>query len=266
MNRKFVSVVAVLHSLSSRSLPNFAAPNFAAYAVCSVLAVISVSLLCAGCERESSAGTIALDTVNLATHRSHSPTVYFMDSSVVKAVLRAAWAEVFDAKQETYLGGGVRVEFFSRATGERISILTADSAVIDDKTKDMTARGNVVVVSESPARTVRTTLMMWDNTRQRLRSSEFVSITSPEEILQGIGFESDQHLEHYTIYNVSGQTIFTSLDDEIASTSATTEIQSITTATAPVIATSLPTGVPAARQVQSSTRATVAPIGRSVSR
>jgi LPS export ABC transporter protein LptC len=184
-------------------------------AVVTLGAVFGVVLT--GCEKESSAGTLRLDTLNLATHRSYNPVVEFLDSGRMRAVLYAAWANVYDTKQETHLGGGLRVEFMSRS-GVRVSVLTADSAFIDDRTKDMTARGNVVVVSEYPVRTVRTTVMMWDNARQRLHSKEFVSISSPEEILQGYGFESDQNLEHYTIYQVSGQTTLMPLDAQMAST------------------------------------------------
>ncbi len=184
-------------------------------------AVLSVAVLLGsistGCEKESSAGTLHLDTLNLATHRSSNPVVEFLDSGRMRAVLYAAWASVYDTKQETHLGGGLRVEFMSRS-GVRVSVLTADSAVIDDRTKDMIARGNVVVVSDYPVRTVRTTVMMWDNARQRLHSQEFVSISSPEEILQGYGFESDQNLEHYTIYRVSGQTTLMPLDAQNQST------------------------------------------------
>jgi LPS export ABC transporter protein LptC len=180
-----------------------------------VLAVVlfAVLSLLAGCERGSTAGMMRLDSTSLATHRSSNPLVQFMDSSYLKAVLKAAWAEVYESRQQTLLGGGVRVEFRSRATGAVVSVLTADSAVIDDKTKNMTAIGNVVVVSDAPPRTVRTSLMMWDNARQKLHSTAFVSIVSPEEILQGYGFESDQNLEHYVIYNVSGQTMLMPLGD-----------------------------------------------------
>jgi LPS export ABC transporter protein LptC len=181
-----------------------------------------LTLACASCEKESTAGTVKLDTLNLATHRSMNPVVHFMDSSRIKAVLKAQWAEVFDTRQETQMGGGLRVEFMDRRTGQRVSTLTADSAVIDDKTKNMTARGHVVVVSERPVRTVTTELMMWDNARQKLHSTAFVSVTSPEEILQGVGFESDQNLEHYTIYNVSGQTMLAPLGGLGAAATTTT--------------------------------------------
>ncbi len=182
-------------------------------------------LLLLSCEKESNAGTIKLDTLNLATHRSYNPIIHFMDSMAVKAILHAGWASVYDTRQETQLGGGVKVEFLSKFTGQVVSTLTADSALIDDRTKDMTARGNVVVVSTTPTgqRTVRTTLMMWSNTRQKLHSTEFVSIVAPQEQLQGYGFESDQNLERYTIYKVSGQTMSPVVPESrtIASTKAT---------------------------------------------
>jgi hypothetical protein len=45
---------------------------------------------------------------------------------------------------------------------------------------------------------------MWDNGSQKLYSTEFVTITSPNEKIQGYGFESDQNLTNYKIFKVSG--------------------------------------------------------------
>lgn len=131
--------------------------------------------------------------------------ITFVDSSVVKARLKANKARVFTKLQKTYLDGDMVVEFLSQYTGERVSILTADSAEIDDKTKDMTARGNVIVFSDSTFTKLETTTLNWDNGTRLFHSKEYVVITSPTETTRGYGFESDQNLKNYKIFKVSGE-------------------------------------------------------------
>jgi LPS export ABC transporter protein LptC len=175
------------------------------------------------CERESSAGLIILDTQDSASHSSTNPTIQFMDSSYLRANIRAGWAKMYDKHAETLLGGGINVEFYAKPSRALASILTADSARIDDKSKDMTASGNVVVISQGNFTTVKTSVMQWDSSRQVLHSTAFVDIRSPYELLQGYGFESDADLHHYTIYKVTGQTLLSPNGEPMTnfSTSAT---------------------------------------------
>ena len=85
-----------------------------------------------------------------------------------------------------------------------MSHLVADSAKIDDKTRDMFAFGNVVVVSDSTGSRLETQVLEWNNRTQRLYSNEFVRINTPNETIEGYGFESDPSLKNYRISRVSG--------------------------------------------------------------
>jgi LPS export ABC transporter protein LptC len=187
----------------NRLLGFFGSSKAVRFAAVLVIFCLSVS----SCERESSAGLIKLEAADSANHYSTRPVVQFMDSSFMRAKLTAGWARMYDRIKRKNLGGGLNVEFYSRPYGLLASVLTADSAVIEDDTKNMTARGNVVVTSERTLTTVKTSTLIWDNARNILRSDEFVDITSPTERLQGYGFESDPNLQHYIIYKVTGQTL-----------------------------------------------------------
>lgn len=139
------------------------------------------------------------------THISYNITVNFYDSTRTKAVLKSGVARIFEDIQQTTLTDSVVVDFISKASGKRLARLTADSAVIDDRTKNMTAIGNVVVYSDSSRTTLTTQLLVWNSIRERLSSTVAVKIVSPRETIQGIGFESDQFLTDYRIYSVSGE-------------------------------------------------------------
>ena len=146
-----------------------------------------------------------LDASQKADLISWDIEVLFVDSSYTKAVLNARRARMFSERQLTYLDGGLKVEFLSKITGKRVSLLTADSARIDDKTKNMLAQGKVLVIADSSQTRLETTLLSWDNSNQKLFSTEFVKITLPQQTIQGWGFESDLNLTNYKIFKVSGE-------------------------------------------------------------
>lgn len=131
-------------------------------------------------------------------------SVEFMDSSFLRAKLWAKVGKVYYQRGETWLFDSIKLEFYSKVSGKRQSILTADSAKIDDRTKDMYAFGKVVVVADSPKTILRTTFLEWRNKVQRLYSNEYIEIITPEEEIRGYGFESDLNLHNYKIYRVSG--------------------------------------------------------------
>ena len=128
--------------------------------------------------------------------------VNFIDSSYTKAILFAKRARIYQKKRETLLDSSIKVLFLSKTTGATVSTLTADSARIDDESKNMLAFGKVVVISDSTKTKLETSLLEWNNASQKLYSTEFVKITSPDEIIKGVGFESDQNLNNYKIFKV----------------------------------------------------------------
>lgn len=130
--------------------------------------------------------------------------VVFFDSTWTKAVLRADRAEIYNSENRTELKGAVKVEYFSKKTGNRLSVLTCQEATVDDNTKNMIARGNVVVVSDSAGVKLETSTLNWDNQKQIVYTNEFITISTKKEIIRGYGFESNLDLSNYKIYKVSG--------------------------------------------------------------
>lgn len=130
--------------------------------------------------------------------------VKFIDSSYTKAILYADRGRVYPKKMQTIMEGNIRVEFLSKISN-RLSLLTADSVVVDDNTRDMTAYGRVIIISDSTHTRLETSLLQWRNKDQKLYSTEFVKIKSPNESIQGYGFESDASIRNYKIFKVSGE-------------------------------------------------------------
>ena len=166
-----------------------------------ILIILAVVLI--GCEGKVSPPLSTLNPQELPSQESWNTQVVFSDSGITRAVLHAGHVRRYDKTLLTLMDSGVKVDFYN-TLGLHTSVLTSQRAQVDDKTNDMIAEGNVVVVSDSGT-TVTTEKMYWDNKNRKVHSDLFVRVVSPTEIIQGVGFEADQNLSNYTIYKTSGQ-------------------------------------------------------------
>ena len=167
-----------------------------------IILVLVILFLCS-CEEKLKPSTINLKSYELPAQESWNNEIIFSDSGFTRAILKAGHILYYSEKAEYLLNEGVKVDFFNRI-GNHTSVLTSDSAKIDDRTKNMIAFGNVKVVSDSGV-VLTTEEMHWNNSTRRIFGDKFVTIVSPKETLQGYGFESDQNLKDYVIKKVSGQ-------------------------------------------------------------
>jgi LPS export ABC transporter protein LptC len=160
-------------------------------------------LLFASCSEEKVKPSVntSLNVKELPSQESWNSTVFFTDSGKTKAVLNAGHLRVFSDAKETLLDSSIRVNFYNDK--EEISTtLTAKRGKVNDATEDLYAYDSVVVNSDS-GRTLKTDELMWRNKDKKIVSDEFVTILSPKEKIEGYGFESDQNLRNYVIYNIT---------------------------------------------------------------
>lgn len=172
-----------------------------------ILFVLIIAFALNSCEETKVVQKVNKDSLNIAIlpdQEGWKVEVHFVDSSFTRAKLKAKKSRVYQNHQETFLDDSLNVEFFSRSSNKRVSYLTADSAKIDDRTRNMLAWGKVVVIGDSTHTKLETSVLHWDNKTQKLFTTEFVKISSPREHLEGYGFESDQNLNNYKIFRVSG--------------------------------------------------------------
>ena len=90
---------------------------------------------------------------------------------------------------------GVRIDFFDDQ-GKRTSTLTAREGEINQRQRDMVARGSVVLQTTEGTR-MSTEELQFLNQRQRIVSDRFVRVERAGDVLTGYGFESDPNLEHF---------------------------------------------------------------------
>jgi LPS export ABC transporter protein LptC len=108
--------------------------------------------------------------------------------------LYARWAATYTARN-VVVAKNIRVDFFDEK-GARSSELTAREGEIQQLTRDMTARGDVVLRTTEGTR-MTTEEMHFSNSGQLITSDRLVRIERPGETLEAVGFSSDPGLKHF---------------------------------------------------------------------
>lgn len=98
---------------------------------------------------------------------------------------------------------GMKIVFFDSLMNIT-SQLTAEYGISYEKRKIMEARKNVVVVNNRKHEQVNTEKLTWNQVTKKISSDKFVKITTPEKIILGDGFESDETMDNYIIKNPKG--------------------------------------------------------------
>ncbi len=82
---------------------------------------------------------------------------------------------------------------------EPSSVLTADSGMLFERTRDMMAYGRVEVLTFEDSTRLLTSSLAWDNRRQRIYTFDSVTVYRAGEVLTGVGLLADPALKHIRI-------------------------------------------------------------------
>lgn len=110
--------------------------------------------------------------------------------------LYAREAATYQARN-TVIARSIRVDFYDE-NGERTSELTASEGEINQRTRDMTARGNVVIQTTEGTR-MSSEVLTFDNRRQLIIApdDQLVRVEREADVLTGYGFQSDPELSRF---------------------------------------------------------------------
>jgi len=162
-------------------------------ATASLMAALAVVV--AGCAADRSAGP-ARSTGELPDQEVSDFAITETDEGHVQWKLYARYAAVYSARNQVQ-ARAIRVDFFGD-DGERTSVLTARQGEINQRTRDMTARGNVVLETTEGTR-LSSQELSFLNRDQRIvvPATQLVRVERAGDVLTGYGFESDPDLRHY---------------------------------------------------------------------
>src|SRR5580765_1003753 len=170
-----------------------AAPKPARSAAILLMAGLAVAALLQGCsggKKLSASGTSGL----LPDSEVEDFTVTETDSGKAEWTLFARHAATYTSR-DLVTARAVRIDFFG-ADGRQSSELIAREGELYQRTRDMIARGNVVLQTTEGWR-MTTEELHFLNSRRRITSDKLVRVEKEGSVLEGVGFESDPNLEHF---------------------------------------------------------------------
>ncbi len=160
-----------------------------------------VYLLVVSCSSEETL-ELSLDK-EIPDQESWGVTIILTDKGIMRAKIQSEYLEKYNEKSFVFLKKNVSIDFFD-SEENHTSILTSEYAEINQKTNNMTAKGNVIAISDSGI-TLFSEILMWNSQQEKLYTNEKIMITTLEkDTLYGVGFESNADLENWKILNPSG--------------------------------------------------------------
>lgn len=151
------------------------------------------------------------DTV--PTMVTDSVVTLISDSGRIRYRLVAPLWKVYDKAYEPYWLFPERVHLERFDDSLRVeSVIECDTAKYYSRRRLWELKGNVLIVNLE-GETFETSLMYWDQRLAKVYSDSFIRIEQKDVILTGVGFESNQTMTRYTIFNPNGPIY---LDDEEA--------------------------------------------------
>lgn len=141
-----------------------------------------------------------------------SVTTLISDSGRIRyRILTPLW-KVYDKAYEPYWQFPKRVHLERFDDSLRVeSVIECDTAKYFTRRKLWELKGNVLIINLN-GETFETSLLYWDQRTARIYTDSFIRIEQREAILSsGMGFESNQSMTQYTIFEPYGPIY---LDDE----------------------------------------------------
>ena len=128
----------------------------------------------------------------------------YSDSGTVIFKLTTPRLIRYDEAQEpfTEFPDGVLIEKYDKNM-KITSKISSDYALYFDRKKQWIAKNNVVVINQDND-SLKTEELIWEEKDKKIHSDKFVTIIRAEQIINGIGFESDQSLSDWQIKEVTG--------------------------------------------------------------
>lgn len=167
--------------------------------LCVIILLLILFISCSE-EKIKPVVTTEVQSGKLPTQESWNSDIYFTEDGKLNAILYSDHLMMFADEKETQLEN-VKIDFYNDS-GIVSSKLTSKRGKVDNSTNNMYAIDSVVAVNDSGV-TLTTDELMWRNKDQKIVTDKFVTIVSPDEEIQGYGFESDQNLSNYVIYNIT---------------------------------------------------------------
>jgi len=126
----------------------------------------------------------------------------FSDSARLKIHLKAP-LQLEQTNGDQHFPKGVYIEFYDEK-GVKSTTLKANKGIRYATTNLYNVQGNVIVRNLQKGETLNTEELTWKPETKKIFTEKFVTITTAEEVLTGIGLDAMQDMTHYRIRDPKG--------------------------------------------------------------
>lgn len=171
----------------------------------SIAATLGVAVLFLSCQKNN------LEQVKAFSHPPGAPEivadslhVFYSDSAVTRFSLECPKLLMYQDEEEPYneFPEGFRLVQYDR-NKKITSSIEARYGKYFQKKELWEAKQNVIAVSEK-GDTLKTELLYWDEKKEMIYTDQYVKIIQKEQIITGIGLESDMQMNRYKIIQPKG--------------------------------------------------------------
>jgi len=166
-----------------------------------ILFKINIIVLISSCDRKIDVIPVS-DVQTLPSVTVKDLNSILTDSGKIELTMSAPLMEQYDNKEEPFyeFRSGIRVIFFDGKKDPTASV-TAKYAKYTDTESLWELRDSVIVVDDKKVM-LETELLFWNQATDRIYTDRFVKITNGDEVMTGLGLESDSHLRTKKIKKV----------------------------------------------------------------
>ncbi len=163
--------------------------------------VTAVLLALAGCGEVEEGSAPSGSHKSLPEQESWDSEIILSESGRTTAIVKAKHLKRF--QQTVEIDEGLKVDFFDK-DGSHSSVLTAEKGIIDQRTNNLKAIGNVVLISDEGVQ-LRTEQLRWDNRRGKVLAEGEVTVSTEQMTETGTGFEAYPDLKRWSMRHVTGR-------------------------------------------------------------
>lgn len=193
--------------------------------ICRIAVLLSgAAILFFGCEKNNIEKIKAFSSPeNLPLQEATNFQTLYTDSGEVRFSLKAPKLLRFENDGNPFVEFPEGIELVKYDENQNvISSITSNYAKQYPNEDKWEAKNNVIATNLD-GDTLKTEHLIWEEKSEKIYTEEFVRIIRPDQIITGIGFESDQTLENWRIKNPKG-TIYVELDNNSKADSDSAEI------------------------------------------
>ncbi len=175
-------------------------PNIRQYIIsCTLLSVV----LLTSCEENDIAKVKAMfDEKEVDVEVADSVQFIYKEDQYARAVVTGKTVKRYTRTQNKLeFTDGLIVRFYDQL--KLISVLKADFAENNDSEQKVLVSGNVYMESAKYEH-METQELTWDMRAKRVYTDKAIKIRTPDHIIYGVGFDSDEDFSNYTIRKVNG--------------------------------------------------------------